>query len=264
MDEVEGARTFAASGSAYDLFMGRYSIPLADVFADAADVRRGQTALDVGCGPGALTRVLVDRLGADAVAACDPSPPFVEECRARHRDVDVRLGRAEQIPFDDDRFDAALAQLVLHFVSDPAAAAAEMSRTVRPGGVVGACVWDFAKGMEMLRHFWDAASTLNPDAPDEARTLRFGAPGEIVELFEGAGLLSVEETSLTVNSSYDDFDEMWSGFLAGIGPAGVFTMSLPDDQRQRLRQDLYRRIGEPDGPFSLPATARCAIGRVGD
>ena len=264
MDEVEGARTFAASGSAYDLYMGRYSIPLADVFADAAGAEHGQTALDVGCGPGALTRVLVDRLGAGAVAACDPSPPFVDECKARLRGVDVRLGRAEHIPFDDDRFDAALAQLVLHFVSDPPAAAAEMTRTVRPGGLVGACVWDFAKGMEMLRHFWDAASTLNSDAPDEALTLRFGAPGEIVALFEGAGLLSVEETSLTVQSRYDDFDEMWSGFLAGIGPAGAFTMSLADEQRQRLRQDLYRRIGEPDGPFSLSATARCAIGRVRD
>lgn len=262
MDDVEGARTFAASGSAYDLFMGRYSIPLADLFADAAAVAAGQTALDVGCGPGALTRVLVDRLGADAVAACDPSPSFVEECKQRLPGVDVRLGRAEQIPFDDDRFDAALAQLVLHFVSDPHTAAAEMSRRVRPGGVVGACVWDFANGMEMLRHFWDAASMLNPNAPDEARTLRFGGPGEIVELFEGAGLLSVEETSLTVQTRYADFDELWSGFLAGIGPAGAFTMSLPDDQRQRLRRDLYRRVGEPDGSFSLSAVSRCAVGRV--
>jgi SAM-dependent methyltransferase len=176
----------------------------------------------------------------------------------------VRLGRAEQIPFDDNRFDAALAQLVLHFVSDPPAAAVEMSRTVRPGGVVGACVWDFAEGMEMLRHFWDAASAVDPDAPDEARTLRFGAPGEIVELFTGAGLLAVEESSLTVRSSYADFDEMWSGFLVGVGPAGSFAVSLPDDQRQRLRQDLYRRVGEPDGSFSLSAVARCAVGRVPD
>jgi len=264
MDNVEGAKTFKTSGSAYDLFMGRYSIPLADEFADAAGVQRGQTALDVGCGPGALTSVLVDRLGADAVAACDPSPPFVEECAARHPGVDVRPGRAEQIPFEDDRFDATLAQLVLHFASDPPAAAAEMSRTVRPGGVVGACVWDFAKEMEMLRHFWDAASALDPDAPDEARTLRFGAPRELVDLFEAAGLLSVEETSLTVHSSYANFDEMWSGFLAGIGPAGAFTMSLPDEQRGRLRQDLYRRVGEPDGSFSLSAVARCAVGRVPD
>ena len=103
---------------------------------------------------------------------------------------------------------------------------------------------------------------LNANAPDEARTLRFGGPGEIVELFEGAGLLSVEETSLTVQTRYADFDELWSGFLAGLGPAGAFTMSLPDDERQRLRRDLYRRVGEPDGSFSLSAVSRCAVGRV--
>jgi SAM-dependent methyltransferase len=262
MEQVEGAKTFATSGSAYDLFMGRYSIPLADLFADAAALERGQTALDVGCGPGALTQVLADRLGTNAVAACDPSPPFVEECAVRVPGVDVRLGRAEQIPFDDDRFDAALAQLVLHFVSDPRAAAAEMSRTVRPGGVVGACVWDFADEMEMLRHFWDAASALDPDAPDEARTLRYGAPGEIVDLFEGVGLVSVAETPLRVQSTYGDFDELWSGFMLGIGPAGAFATSLPEDQRQRLRDDLYRRVGAPAASFSLSAVARCAIGRV--
>ena len=165
MENVEGARTFQTSGSAYDRFMGRYSMPLAELFADAAGVEPGQTVLDVGCGPGALTRVLVERLGTDAVAACDPSPPFVEECTARLPGVDVRAGRAEQIPFDDARFDAALAQLVLHFVSDPSAAAAEMRRTVRAGGVVGACVWDFADGMQMLRHFWDAAVALDASAP---------------------------------------------------------------------------------------------------
>lgn len=262
MDDVEGARTFATSGSAYDLFMGRYSIPLAHVFADAVGVERGQTALDVGCGPGALTRVLADRLGADSVCACDPSPPFVEECRARLPGVDVRLGRAEEIPFENDRFDAALAQLVLHFVSDPSKAAVEMTRTVRPAGTVGACVWDFADGMEMLRHFWNAAVAVDPDAPTEARTLRFGRPGEIVELFEAAGLVDIAESQLTVSSTYRDFDELWSSLLEGIGPAGAFVLSLPHDRREQLRQYLYERVGNPDGPFTLGAVARCAIGRV--
>ena len=171
-------------------------------------------------------------------------------------------GRAEHIPFDDDRFDAALAQLVLHFVSDPPAAAAEMARTVRPGGLVGACVWDFANGMEMLRHFWDAASTLNPDAPDEARTLRFGAPGEIVALFEGAGLLSVEETSLAVQSSYRRLRRDVVRLLGG-------------DRSGRCVHDVTGRrttTATATGPVSpdrrarwtvlASATARCAIGRV--
>jgi SAM-dependent methyltransferase len=262
MDNVEGARTFLTSGSEYDRFMGRYSAPLAELFADAAGVSAGQRALDVGCGPGALTSVLVERLGIDAVAACDPSPPFLDDCRARLPGIDARQGRAEQIPFEDDSFDVALAQLVLHFVSDPPAAASEMQRTVRPGGAVAACVWDFRGGMEMLSHFWDAACALDADAPAEGRTLRFGAAGEIVEMFEASGLVDLEETLLTVESRYSGFDELWSGFMAGIGPAGSYAVSLPDERRERLRRDLYERVGAPTGPFSLSAVARCAVGRV--
>ncbi len=262
METPEGARSFLTSGTAYDGFMGRYSRPLADVFADAVGVSRGQTALDVGCGPGALTAVLVERLGTDAVFACDPSAPFVAECAARHPGVDVRLGRAEALPFDDGRFDVALAQLVLHFVTDPEHAAVELRRVVRSGGVVAACVWDFAEGMEMLRHFWDAALTVDPNAPDEGRTLRFGRQGEIVELFLGAGLDDVAETTLHVSTQYDSFDQFWGGFLAGVGPAGAFCVALSDESRAALRQELFRRVGSPEGSFTLRAMARCAHGRV--
>src|SRR3954468_429159 len=132
MDMTEGARTFLTTGDAYDGFIARYSRRLAVAFASMAGVAPGQSVLDVGCGPGALTGVLVERLGAGAVSACDPSPPFVADCAARHPGVDVRLGRAEEIPFDDARFDRAMAQLVLHFVSDPTLAAAELRRVVRP------------------------------------------------------------------------------------------------------------------------------------
>jgi SAM-dependent methyltransferase len=258
------AAGFLTSGADYDAFMGRYSQPLAVLFADAAGVVAGQSALDVGCGPGALTGVLMRRLGAPAVSACDPSPPFVATCAARHEGVDVREGPAEAIPFDDARFDAALALLVLHFVSDPAAAAGELRRVVRPGGTVGACVWDFAEGMEMLRRFWDAALTIDPAAPDEARTMRFGRPGEIAELFAQAGLIDIVDTSLQVSSTYEDFDELWAGFLAGVGPAGTFCVSLSDDLRAALRGALFGGLGSPDGPLTLRATARCALARVPD
>jgi SAM-dependent methyltransferase len=262
MEPAEGARSFQASGVAYDQFMGRYSRLLATPFADSAGVVVGGRVLDVGCGPGALTGVLVDRLGAGSVSACDPSPPFVAECSARFPDVDVRLGRAESVPFGDEAFDAALAQLVLHFVSDSERAASEMRRVVRPGGIVAACVWDFAGGMEMLRGFWDAATAIDPDAPDEARTLRFGGEGEIAELFESAGLEDVAETTLHVQSSYDSFDELWSGFLAGIGPAGAYCAGLPDDQRAAVRDEFFERLGSPSGSLSLAAVARSAHGRV--
>ncbi len=266
MTEAEGARTFDVAGTTYDGFMGRYSIPLAAPFADAAGLVPGRPgrAVDVGCGPGALTGVLVARLGADAVRACDPSPPFVRACAARHPGVDVRAGRAEDLPFDDATADVVLAQLVLHFVSDPPLAAREMTRVVRPGGTVAACVWDFADGMEMLRAYWDAALTVDPDdpdAPDEARTLRFGCAGEITALFRDVGLEQVEETTLRVASTYDDVDQLWRGFRAGVGPAGAHLATLDDDRRERLRAELRRRVGDPSGPFTLGAVARCAVGR---
>jgi SAM-dependent methyltransferase len=235
---------------------------LAVSFADSVGIVRGQSALDVGCGPGALTRVLVDRLGAEAVSAFDPSPPFVAECTAAHPGVDVRAGRAEAIPFDDDRFDIALAQLVLHFVSDPTVAGVELRRVVRPGGIVGACVWDFEAGMQMLRLFWDAAVDADPAAPDEARTMRFGREGELAEWLGDAGLDEVVETTLVVTSTYTGFDELWSGFLAGVGPAGSYCVSLPADQQATVRQGMFDRLGAPDGALTLTATARSAHGRV--
>ena len=262
MEPVDGARTFQTTGEAYDAFMGRYSRPLAHSFADAAVVEAGMSALDVGCGPGALTGVLVDRLGADSVSAIDPSPPFVADCSRRHVGVDVRAGRAEAIPYADASFDRSLAQLVMHFVSDPPAAATEMRRVVRPGGAVSACVWDFEVEMEMLRAFWDAARVVDPHAPDEARTLRFGAPGEIADLFAGAGIVDVVERRLTVESTYADFDELWTGFLAGIGPAGAFCVGLDDDRREILRSEIFDRVGAPTGTFTLSATALCATGFV--
>jgi ubiquinone/menaquinone biosynthesis C-methylase UbiE len=262
MDEVDGARTFGVAGSAYDSFMGRYSLALADRFADAADVQPGQTALDVGCGPGALTGVLVERLGADAVAACDPSPGFLADCEARHAGIECKLGRAESIPFETGRFDHAMAQLVLHFVSEPEQAAREMTRVVRPGGMVSACVWDFEAGMEMLRGFWDAALAIDPQAPDEARTLRFGRPGEIAELFASVGMREIAESTLHVASKYESFDELWDGFLVGVGPAGAYCVALADEDRRRLRAELFRRFGSPRGSFTLGAIARCAVARV--
>lgn len=242
--------------------MGRYSTPLAAAFADFAGVAAGQTAIDVGCGPGALTAELVGRLGADAVCAVDPSPPFAAACEQRNPGVDVQVGRSEAIPFDADRFDVTLSQLVLHFVSEPDQAAAEMRRVTRSGGTVAACVWDFANEMRMLRLYWDAATVIDPDAPDEARTLRFGQPGEIPELLEASRLVDIVEEALTVESTYQDFNELWDGFLLGIGPAGQHARSLPADRQHLLREELYGRLGEPTGRFTLSATARAATGRV--
>jgi SAM-dependent methyltransferase len=263
MSDIETSSTgmFRVSGDEYDRYMGRYSLQLAPAFADVAGVEAGHAVLDVGCGPGALTAELVRRLGPERVAAVEPSEPFVEACRCRHPEVDVRRARAEKLPHPDDRFDAAAAQLVLHFVDDPGAAAGEMRRVVRPGGVVAGCVWDQSGGMRMLRLFWDAARELDPDAPDEAQR-RFGRDGEIAELFDEAGLRDVRCGALDIEAGYADFEDFWNGFLTATGPAGSYLGSADADRRGRLREALSARLGSPEGPFTLPARAWYATGRV--
>ncbi len=150
--------SFAVAPDAYDRFMGRYSVPLAPQLADFASVdSAGQRVLDVGCGPGALTTELVKRLGPAAVSAVDPSEPFVAAARERHPGVSVQRAAAEDLPFEDEEFDAALAQLVVHFMADPVAGLREMARVTREGGVVAACVWDHAGGKGPLSVFWEAA-----------------------------------------------------------------------------------------------------------
>ena len=262
MDEVEGARTFAVGGAAYDSFMGRYSLGLAELFADAAGVARGDRALDVGCGPGALTGVLVSRLGADAVLACDPSPSFRDECAARHPGVEVKLGRAESLPFEAGSVDHVMAQLVLHFVSEPRDAAREMARVARPNGRVSACVWDFAEGMEMVDAFWGAAASIDPDVPEQAHSRPFGRPGEIAELFASVGIEDIVESTLPAASTYGSFDDLWGGFLVGTGRPGTYCASLSHAGRDRLRTELFARLGSPTGSFTLRALARCAVGVV--
>lgn len=263
MEPVEGARSFQQSGDAYDAYMGRYSRQLAPVFADLIGAVPGQRVVDIGCGPGALTGVLVERLGIEGVTACDPSPSFVADCAARHPGIDVRTERAEDLPFGDDQFDAAMAQLVLHFVSDAPRAAGEMQRVVRPGGVVAACAWDSGEdGMDLLRHFWAAAVRVDPSAPSETGSLRFGGPDELTELLAGAGLVDVNETLIRVSSTYASFDDLWSTYLLGIGPAGQWCTAQSDDRRAQVRAELLDILGAPAGPVTLSGTARAATGRV--
>jgi SAM-dependent methyltransferase len=261
-DSAPGGSTFTVSGEVYDRFMGRYSTRLAVPFADAAGIEAGQTVLDVGCGPGALTSELVRRVGAGCVAAVDPAPQFVDAVRGRLPSVDAQVGRAEELPWPDARFDTAHAQLVHHFVSDADATAHEMRRVTRPGGTIAACVWDFGDGMVMLREFWAAARAVDPSAPDEALTRPFGRDGEIGDLFTRAGLNEVSTGSLEVEAAYESFDDFWTPFLTNTGPAGAFIDSLDEDGRTQLREDLRSRLGSPQGPFTLPARAWYATGRA--
>src|SRR6516225_1133234 len=204
--------------------MDNYSRPLAVMFADEAEIRRGQRALDVGCGPGALTAELAGRLGSPAVCAVDPSRSFTAAARERLPEVDIRLAGAEDIPFPDDAFDAALAQLSVHFMTDPVAGLREMARVTRPGGMVGACVWDHAGGRSPVALLWQAAAELDPSAPNESG-LAGVREGHLAALFAAAGLGAARQTTLTVQATYASFEEWWEPFTLGVGPAGEYVQS---------------------------------------
>jgi ubiquinone/menaquinone biosynthesis C-methylase UbiE len=249
--------TFDVSGDAYDRFMGRYAQELAPVFADFAQISAG-TAVDVGCGSGILTEELASRLGAENVAAVDPSP-LVEACAARVPGADVRRGVAEALPWPNAAFDAALAQLVLHFLDDPVAGLVEMRRVTRPGGVVAACSWYFPE-MQLLAKFWEAARAIVQAAPGE--TAMVASLEEFGELGGQAVLEDVEAKPLEVSATYADFDELWGSFQLGVGPAGQFAASLDHVTRDAVRDDYRHRLGAPDGSFSLAARAWSLRGRV--
>ena len=248
---------FAVPADAYDRFMGRYSQPLAPLFAGFAGVQAGQRIVDVGCGPGALTAELVKRLGSANVAAVDPSPSFVDAARTRFPDVDIRQATAEQLPFEDPSFDAALAQLVVHFMSDPVGGLREMARVTRSGGNVVACVWDHHGGRGPLSPLWETVHELDPGVEDESR-FAGSRGGHLTELFEQAGLDDVEETSLTVTVQHPTFDEWWEPFTLGVGPAGGHVKNLPPDEQAALRERLRTRF--PDEPFTIAASAWTARG----
>jgi SAM-dependent methyltransferase len=249
--------SFDVAADSYDRFMGRYSTVLAPSFADFAGVRREQRALDVGCGPGALTTELVARLGADSVAAVDPSEPFVEAAKARHPGVDVRRASADALPHSDTAFDVTLAQLVVHFLPDPVAGLVEMARVTRSGGVVAACVWDFAGDRAPISAFWRAARDGDPDVRDES-DLSGARAGHLTDLFAAAGLSDVEETALPVSVEHATFDEWWAPFELGVGPAGAYVAALDGEERVALRERCRGLL--PPAPFTLVAAVWAARG----
>jgi ubiquinone/menaquinone biosynthesis C-methylase UbiE len=256
---------FSGSAKIYDRFVGRYSPRLAEAMCEAAGVRPGQRALDVGCGSGALTSALADLLGAENVAALDPSEPFAEAARLRVPGARIVVGSAESLPFGDDEFDATLSQLVVNFLTDPDQGLREMSRVTRGGGVVAGCVWDYGGEMTLLRVFWEAAAALDPERAEplmEAHTMRFARPDELAALWQSAGLRAVDVAPIVVEASYEDFHDLWSPFPTGVGPAGAYTASLDEEAQTSLRNEFARRLGEPQGSFTLTARAWCAVGTV--
>jgi SAM-dependent methyltransferase len=253
---------FDVAAESYDRFMGKYAVLLSEQMADLAGVERGRRVLDVGCGPGALTAELVRRVGPDGVAAVDPSESFVDAARARNPGVEVLQASAEQLPFADDTFDAALAQLVVHFMSNPVAGLAEMARITRRDGIVAACVWDHGGGRGPLSLFWKAARDVDPDVTGESEgsELAGAREGHLAELFEAAGLREIEDTALSVRFEHPSFEEWWEPYGLGVGPAGAYYARLDAERQEALRERCRELL--PSAPFELTARAWAARGRA--
>ena len=250
--------SFAVPADSYDRFMGRFSQPLAPLFASFSGLTSAdEMVIDVGCGPGALTTVLVEALGEDRVAAIDPSEPFISALRDRLPGVDVRAATAESIPFPDGAFDRAMAQLVVHFMPDPVAGVREMARVTRPGGTVAASVWDHGGREGPLSTFWEAAREMDEFVHDES-----GLPGvnegSLPAIFAEAGLGDVVGSSLEVEVGFEDFDQWWAPFTLGVGPAGRYVVGVDEERRERLRERCAELL--PTGPFRVRAKAWAARG----
>ena len=245
---------------AYDNYMGRYSVMLAPRLADLAGVSEGQRVLDVGAGTGAFTRELVSRVGAANVAAAEPSEQFVGTLRSRFPDVEVVQARAEALPFPAGNFDAAVAQLVVHFMSDPLGGIGEMRRVTRPGGVIAACSWDEPTSeASPLSKFWAAVRQVDPSAG--SADARPGThEGEMVEFFEAAGLENVEPAELWIHVRHETFEEWWGPYETGQGPVGRYVESLTGTQRAKLRESARDLVG--DSAVVISARAWAAKGVV--
>jgi SAM-dependent methyltransferase len=256
-----------SEGDAYEAYVGRWSRLVAGLFVGWVDLPPGRRWLDVGCGTGALTTAVLSGAEPAEVVGVDPSDGFLGTARASIADPRARFRTADarSLPFPDATFDAVVSGLALNFVPDPARAAAEAARVTAPGGVVAAYVWDYAEGMAMLRHFWDAATALDPAAAGLAEGLRFPLcrPQPLHDLWAGAGLGQVEVRAIDAPTVFADFDDFWRPFLGGQGPAPGYVMSLPEERRGALRDLLAARVPVgPDGSIRLVARAWAVRGVI--
>jgi ubiquinone/menaquinone biosynthesis C-methylase UbiE len=262
--------TFVAVDAAqYEQMMGRWSRDLAPLFIDFAGVRDGESIIDVGCGTGSLTFTLLDTARDLAVTGIDYAPVFLDAARAKPRAGSVRFEQADatSLPFEDASFDRALSLLVLHFVPESARAIGEMRRVVRPGGSVGAAVWDGAGGYLAQRMFWDTAACLVPEG-EEGRKRAYARPlarkGEMRAAFTEIGLRDVAEVTLTIRMNYADFADFWAPIAGGEGPLGAFFGKLGASEQATLERGVRAAYqgGAPDGPRSFIACAWACRGRV--
>lgn len=257
-----------AKGDAYEPYVGRWSRLVAREFLAWLDVPAGARWLDVGCGTGALGQVALAVASPSEVVGIDTSQGFIDYAAAHTDDPRARftIGDARQLPFAPATFDAVVAGLVVNHVPEPDVAVTEMVRVARPGGVAAAYVWDYSEGMELMRRFWDAAVAIDPDAAHLDQGTRFGAicrPDALAGVWDRAGLRDVETRAIDVPTVFRDFDDYWTPFLGGQGPAPTYVATLPADRRDALRERLRASLPvTADGTISLTARAWAVRGRA--
>jgi SAM-dependent methyltransferase len=250
----------------YEQLMGRWSVRLARLYGDFARVIDGGRTLDVGCGTGALIKVIAGMTRTAEIVGVDPGQSFIDFARAQFDDprVTFQVGDAMQLPFPSASFDQTLSLLVMMFIPAPEKAANEMRRVTRPGGTVSACTWD-RDGLELGSIFWEEAYRLDPGADARAqRPKHSNREGQLTALWQSAGLDNVSETVIRMQMPFTSFNDLWEPHLKGVAPQGAYVATLSDEGREALRQGLHRRlIGDrPDGPFVLQAKALAVRGTV--
>ena len=256
-----------ARAEAYDPYVGRWSRLVARELVRWLRPARNEAWLDVGCGTGALSMVILEDVGVRRLVGIDPSSEYIAQARARIGDPTAKfeVGDAMNLPYKDSTFGYVASGLVLNFVARPQVAVSEMRRVCRRGGTVAAYVWDYAGRMELMRWFWDAAVALDPTAAelDEGRRFPIAHPTPLASLFRDVGLGSVDTLAIEVPTIFSDFDDYWSPFLGGQGPAPSYAMSLDDEHRDRLRERLRDSLPHArDGSISLVARAWAVRGAV--
>ena len=248
-----------ADGAAYERYVGRWSRVVARQFLAWLSAAPDGRWLDVGCGTGALSQTILQQAAPRTVHGVDRSEAFVALAKQQVADARARFesGDAQALPAETAAYDAVVSGLMLTFVPQPERAAAEMARAARPGAVVAVYVWDYSEMMQMLRHFWDAASALDPAAAalDEGRRISVCQPEPLAAIWRGAGLQAVEVTALDIDTHFTDFEDYWAPFLGGQGPAPAYAMGLNEERRAALRERLRAALPfAADG--SVPLVAR--------
>jgi ubiquinone/menaquinone biosynthesis C-methylase UbiE len=248
------------SGIAYERFMGRWSTLIAQKFLDWFAVSPAHSWLDVGCGTGSLTKLILETYQPSEIISIDSSSEFIAHAQRliTNPNVHFRVGLAQSLELESNTIDATVSGLVLNFVPQPKEALSEMLRVTKPGGEIGIYLWDYADGMQMLRYFWDAAIELDKNVKDLDEGIRFplSQEGQLEPLVREAGLKQIQTMAIEVETVFQNFDDYWQPFLGNVGPASTYTMSLNQINRQKLEEKLRDSLPIDDkGSIALNARA---------